>query len=81
MVRKKLTLAERWQAVGMSQAGLSNKRVAGQIGVHHSVTDRLIQHLQATGMVIMNVCDLAGPAKLHLERFRLIAWCASRNYT
>ena len=51
MVRRKLTLAERWQAVGMSQAGLSNRRVAGTMGVHHSVIDRLMQHLQATGMV------------------------------
>jgi IS30 family transposase len=51
MVRRKLTLAERWQAVGMSQADLSNRRVAGTMGVHHSVIDRLMQHLQATGMV------------------------------
>jgi IS30 family transposase len=51
MVRRKLTLAERPQAVGMSQAGFSNRRVAGQMGVHHSVFDCLMQRLQVTGMV------------------------------
>ena len=40
MAMRKLTLAERWQAVGISQAGLSNRRVAGQMGLHHSVFDR-----------------------------------------
>ena len=39
MAMRKLTLAERWQAVGISQAGLSNRRVAGQMGLHHSVFD------------------------------------------
>jgi hypothetical protein len=27
-----LTLAEGWQAVGMSQAGFSNRKVAGHMG-------------------------------------------------
>ena len=40
-----------WQAVGMSQAGLINRRVAGQMGVHHSVIDCLMHRLQTTGMV------------------------------
>jgi len=35
----------------MSQADFRNRRVAGQMGVHHSVIDRLMQHLQVTGMV------------------------------
>ena len=47
MVRQKLCIAERWQAVGMSQTGLSNRRVAQRVGVHHSVIDRF----QATGTV------------------------------
>jgi IS30 family transposase len=51
MVRQKLTLAERWQAVDMSQTGFSNGRLAGQMGVHHSAIDRLMQRLHATGMV------------------------------
>ena len=33
MVRQKLTIAKRWQAVGMSQAGFSSRRVVGQMGV------------------------------------------------
>jgi len=35
----------------MSLAGFSNRKVAGQIGVHASVIDCLMQRLQATGMV------------------------------
>ena len=51
MVRRTLTLAEKWQSVGMSQAAFSNRRVAGKMGVHYSVIDRLMQRLQVTGMV------------------------------
>ena len=41
MVRWTLNLEERWQAVGMSQAGFRNKRLADQMGmgVHNSVID------------------------------------------
>ena len=28
-----MTIAERWQAVGMSQAGFSSRRVVGKMGV------------------------------------------------
>ena len=31
--------------------GFSNRSMAGQLGVHHSVIDRLVQCLQATEMV------------------------------
>jgi IS30 family transposase len=51
MVRRKLTLAERSQAVGMSQAGFSNRRVAGQMGVHHSAIDCVMQHFASYWMV------------------------------
>jgi len=51
MVRRKLTLAERWQAVCISQVGFSNRKVAGKFGVHHSVIDRFMQRLQVTGML------------------------------
>lgn len=42
MVRQILTLGERWQAVGMLQAGFSERRAVGQMGVHHSALDRHI---------------------------------------
>ena len=51
MVREALTLGERWQAVGMLQTGFSKRRVAGQMSVHYSALDRLIQRLKMTGMV------------------------------
>jgi hypothetical protein len=51
----------------MSHAGFSNRRVAGQMGIYHSVIDHLMQLLQVTGMVD-ELRDLAGPAKLHIER-------------
>ena len=51
MVRETLTLGERWQAVGMLQVGFSKRRVAGQMGVHYSALDRLMQRLKMTGMV------------------------------
>jgi hypothetical protein len=46
-----LTLADTWRAVGMSQEGFSNRRATDQMGIHHSVVDRLMQCLQATGMI------------------------------
>ena len=51
MVRQTLTLGERWRAVGMLQTGFSKRRVAGQMGVHHSALDRFIQRLKMTAMV------------------------------
>ena len=51
MVRRKLSIAERWKAVGMSQTGLGNSRVAQCVGVHHSVIDSLMDRFQATGTV------------------------------
>ena len=49
MVMRKLSTEERWQAVGMSQTALNNRRVVQRVGVHHSVIDRLMDHFQATG--------------------------------
>ena len=51
MARRKLTLAKRLQAVGISQVGLSNRKVTGQMGVHHFVNDSLMQRLQVTRIV------------------------------
>ena len=43
MVRRKLTIPERWQAVGMHNGGLSHRRMADHFRVNHSiiVTDLL----------------------------------------
>ena len=38
------------------------------MGIHHSVICSLVQRLQARLEWLMNVRDLAGSAKLHLER-------------
>ena len=35
----------------MSQAGLSNRGMIGQMGTHHYLMDRLMQQLQSTGTV------------------------------
>jgi len=51
MVMRRFALAEKWQAVGMSQAGFRNSGMVGQIGTHHYLMDRLMQRLQATEIV------------------------------
>jgi predicted ArsR family transcriptional regulator len=62
----------------MSQSDFSNRRVAGQIGVHYSVIDRHMQCLQATGMV--DERPRSGRArKTTLREDRLIAGCVGRN--
>ena len=43
MVRRKLTIPERWQAVGMHNGGLSHRRVADHFRVNHSIIVRLMQ--------------------------------------
>jgi hypothetical protein len=48
---RRFTLAEKWQAVGMAQAGFRNRGMVGQIGAHHYLMDHLIQRLQATRIV------------------------------
>lgn len=45
-----MTLTERWQTVVMLQTGFSNRRVADQMGLHHSVINSLMQHLKAIAM-------------------------------
>ena len=51
MIRRKLTLADSWQTFGMSQAGFSNRRVAVQMEIHHSLIDCLVLCFYVTGMV------------------------------
>jgi transposase len=51
MVRRKLTIPERWQAVGMHNGGLSHRRVADHFRVNHSIIVRLMQRFRQTGKV------------------------------
>jgi len=49
MVRRKLTIPERWQAVGMQNGGFSHRRVADHFRVNHSIIVRLMQRFSQTG--------------------------------
>jgi transposase len=52
MVRRTLTMPERWQAIGMHSGGFSNRRVADNFRVNHSIIVRLMQRFRQTGNVI-----------------------------
>jgi transposase len=81
MVRRKLTIPERWQAVGMHNGGFSHRRVADHLRVNHSIIVRLMQHFRQTG----NVTDRprAGrPCKTTLREDRLISrWARQRPFS
>ena len=51
MVRRKLTIPERWQAVGMHNGGFSHRRVAEHFRVNHSIIVRLMPRFRQTGNV------------------------------
>jgi transposase len=51
MVRRKLTIPERWQAVGMHNGGFSHRRVTDHFWVNHSIIVRLMQRFRQTGNV------------------------------
>ena len=51
MVRRKLTIPERWQAVGMHNGSFSHRRVADLFRVNHSIIVRLMQRFRQTGNV------------------------------
>ena len=51
MVQRKLSIPERWQAVGMHNGGFSHRRVADHFRVNHSIIVRLMQHFCQTGNV------------------------------
>jgi transposase len=51
MVRRKLTIPERWQAVGMHSGGFSHRRVADHFRVNHSIIVRQMQRFRQTGNV------------------------------
>ena len=74
MVRRKLTIPERWQAVGMHDGGFSHRKVADldHFRVNHSIIVRLMQRFRQTG----NVTDRprAGrPRKTTLREDRFIS--------
>jgi transposase len=76
MLLKKLTIPERWQAVGMHNGGFSHRRVADHFRVNHSFIVRLMQRFRQT----VNVTDRprAGrprkttPREDHLIHVRII---------
>ena len=51
MVQRKLTIPERWQAVGMHNGGFSHRRVADHFRINHSIIVRLMQRFRQTGNV------------------------------
>ena len=51
MARRKLSDAERWQAVGMVRGGMSYIKTAERLNVSHSVIVRLKQRVNQTGSV------------------------------
>jgi transposase len=51
MVRRKLTIPERWQAVGMHYGGFSHRRMADHFRVNYSIIVRLMQRFRQTGNV------------------------------
>jgi transposase len=74
MVRRKLTIPERWQAVGMHIGGFSHRRVADHFRVNHSIIVRLMQCFRQTG----NVTDRprAGRPRKMMPR---VDWLISRR--
>jgi hypothetical protein len=71
-VRRKLTIPERWQAVGMHNGGFSHRRVADHFRVNYSIIVRLVQRFRQTG----NVTDHARagwPRKTTPREDRLIS--------
>ena len=52
MVRRKLTIPERWQAVGMHNGGFCHRKVADHFRVNHSIIVRLMQRFRQTGNAI-----------------------------
>jgi transposase len=72
MVWRKLTIPERWQAVGMHNGGCSHKRVADHFSVNHSIIVRLMQRFRQTENV--TDCPRAGrPRKTTPKEDRLIS--------
>jgi transposase len=72
MVRQKLIIPERWQAVGMHSSGFSHRRVAEHFRVNHSIIVRLMQRFRQT----RNIADrprVGRPRKTTPREDRLIS--------
>jgi IS30 family transposase len=52
MVRRKLTIPERWQALGMHNGGISHRRVADHFSVNHSIIVRLMQRQELATFLV-----------------------------
>jgi transposase len=59
MVRRKLTIPERWQAVRIHNCGFNHRRVADHFRVNHSIIVRLMQRFRQTE----NVTDRPRPGR------------------
>ena len=66
MVRRKLTIPERWQAVGMHNGGFSHRRVADHCMVIHFIIVRLMWRFRQTG----NVTDRPRAGRPHKTTLR-----------
>ena len=86
MVRRKLTIPERWQAVGMNNDGFSHRRVADHFRVNHSTIVRLMQRFRQTGNVTDRPCAgrpqndaERGPAHIQTGAATAVqySWCTS----
>ena len=72
MVRRKLTIPERWQSVGIHNSGLSHRRVADHFRVNNAIIVRLMQRFRQTGNA--TDCPRAGrPRKTTPREDRLIS--------
>ena len=51
MVRRRISVAQRWQIIGMHTTGMSFKAIGRQMGYHYSVVSRLARkHTQTNNM-------------------------------
>jgi IS30 family transposase len=66
MVRRKLTIPERWQAVGMHNGGVSHRQVADHFMVNHSIIVRMMYRFRQTG----NVTDRPRAGRPHKTTLR-----------
>ena len=87
MMRRKLTIPEKRQAVGMHNGGFSHRRVADHFRVNHSIIVRLMQRFHQTGIVIerpradrpRKTTPRGGPAHIQTGAAMTVqySWCTS----
>lgn len=51
MARRRLSEGQKWQIIGMKNAGLSCRDIGTRLGVNHTVISRLVQKHGLTGQV------------------------------